>query len=149
MRNPSEILKLAVGGGHYYRPSKPDQPLTPQSFMCIALDSMFHSGVITAEEFEQTAAAVVGYVRELRSEEHTSELQSRENLVCRLLLEKKNTGDKFAHAGHLGHVAFEEGLRNSGLQFDHFLHALGPGDGLGGVDLAFHRLPPTGAGQRA
>src|SRR5690606_40058385 len=27
-------------------------------------------------------------VEELRSEEHTSELQSRENLVCRLLLEK-------------------------------------------------------------
>src|SRR5690606_41766853 len=27
--------------------------------------------------------------REGRSEEHTSELQSRENLVCRLLLEKK------------------------------------------------------------
>src|SRR5690606_40221222 len=26
---------------------------------------------------------------EIRSEEHTSELQSRENLVCRLLLEKK------------------------------------------------------------
>src|SRR5690606_41057576 len=28
--------------------------------------------------------------RRPRSEEHTSELQSRENLVCRLLLEKKN-----------------------------------------------------------
>src|SRR5690606_5801353 len=28
--------------------------------------------------------------RVYRSEEHTSELQSRENLVCRLLLEKKN-----------------------------------------------------------
>src|SRR5690606_40753259 len=27
--------------------------------------------------------------RWMRSEEHTSELQSRENLVCRLLLEKK------------------------------------------------------------
>src|SRR5690606_39573288 len=27
--------------------------------------------------------------RKQRSEEHTSELQSRENLVCRLLLEKK------------------------------------------------------------
>src|SRR3712207_9496626 len=27
---------------------------------------------------------------ELRSEEHTSELQSRQYLVCRLLLEKKN-----------------------------------------------------------
>src|SRR5690606_40464124 len=29
-----------------------------------------------------------------RSEEHTSELQSRENLVCRLLLEKKKKQDK-------------------------------------------------------
>src|SRR5690606_15528129 len=29
------------------------------------------------------------YPVEIRSEEHTSELQSRENLVCRLLLEKK------------------------------------------------------------
>src|SRR2546430_12923504 len=28
---------------------------------------------------------------EVRSEEHTSELQSQSNLVCRLLLEKKNT----------------------------------------------------------
>src|SRR5690606_42109717 len=28
-----------------------------------------------------------------RSEEHTSELQSRENLVCRLLLEKKKPDD--------------------------------------------------------
>src|SRR5690606_41357104 len=28
-----------------------------------------------------------------RSEEHTSELQSRENLVCRLLLEKKNNNN--------------------------------------------------------
>src|SRR5256886_4264335 len=29
--------------------------------------------------------------RGIRSEEHTSELQSQSNLVCRLLLEKKNT----------------------------------------------------------
>src|SRR3712207_7068821 len=34
---------------------------------------------------------------ELRSEEHTSELQSRQYLVCRLLLEKK----KFTDATHL------------------------------------------------
>src|SRR5690606_41378679 len=32
----------------------------------------------------------------LRSEEHTSELQSRENLVCRLLLEKKKK-DELVH----------------------------------------------------
>src|SRR2546430_11252363 len=29
----------------------------------------------------------------IRSEEHTSELQSQSNLVCRLLLEKKKTDD--------------------------------------------------------
>src|SRR2546430_13701507 len=29
-------------------------------------------------------------LRRIRSEEHTSELQSQSNLVCRLLLEKKN-----------------------------------------------------------
>src|SRR5690606_39400362 len=46
----------------------------------------------------QDCAAAINYAREklpgkplywIRSEEHTSELQSRENLVCRLLLEKK------------------------------------------------------------
>src|SRR5476651_2904710 len=34
-------------------------------------------------------AVVLGDEREQRSEEHTSELQSRQYLVCRLLLEKK------------------------------------------------------------
>src|SRR5690606_40680767 len=38
-----------------------------------------------------------GFQNIARSEEHTSELQSRENLVCRLLLEKKN---KKANAKH-------------------------------------------------
>ena len=32
----------------------------------------------------------VAQAKGLRPEEHTSELQSRRNLVCRLLLEKKN-----------------------------------------------------------
>src|SRR3712207_7355915 len=33
-----------------------------------------------------------------RSEEHTSELQSRQYLVCRLLLEKKKTRDNYRKA---------------------------------------------------
>src|SRR2546430_11136699 len=37
------------------------------------------------------AAIDSGILRVLRSEEHTSELQSQSNLVCRLLLAKKNT----------------------------------------------------------
>src|SRR5438874_4601088 len=36
-----------------------------------------------------------------RSEEHTSELQSRRDLVCRLLLEKKNAQERVA-ALHVG-----------------------------------------------
>src|SRR5258706_8717959 len=35
-----------------------------------------------------------GFVADERSEEHTSELQSLTNLVCRLLLEKKKTSSK-------------------------------------------------------
>src|SRR2546427_9467065 len=35
-----------------------------------------------------------------RSEEHTSELQSQSNLVCRLLLEKKKKDKKLYHAQH-------------------------------------------------
>src|SRR5690625_5475094 len=36
-----------------------------------------------------------------RSEEHTSELQSRGHLVCRLLLEKKNTYEFFCISHHM------------------------------------------------
>src|SRR5438270_8859951 len=35
--------------------------------------------------------SVMGEIELVRSEEHTSELQSQSNLVCRLLLEKKKT----------------------------------------------------------
>src|SRR5687768_18096698 len=41
-------------------------------------------------------AGFVGWLA-LRSEEHTSELQSRLHLVCRLLLEKKNIITRFKH----------------------------------------------------
>src|SRR5690606_40306806 len=41
---------------------------------------------VTSEEHAALREALAGC---RRSEEHTSELQSRENLVCRLLLEKK------------------------------------------------------------
>src|SRR4051812_49741758 len=37
---------------------------------------------------------ITGALRPIRSEEHTSELQSHVNLVCRLLLEKKKHNKK-------------------------------------------------------
>src|SRR5690606_41768299 len=44
---------------------------------------------LTPDSNFSTFPDVFPCVYALRSEEHTSELQSRENLVCRLLLEKK------------------------------------------------------------
>src|SRR5258707_2799600 len=59
--------------------------------------TLFRSVMLDAREIKSrdeimllnTAAAMVDGVYQ-RSEEHTSELQSRQYLVCRLLLEKKN-----------------------------------------------------------
>src|SRR5690606_40402774 len=45
--------------------------------------------VIVQVDTEANKVISVTYFQHGRSEEHTSELQSRENLVCRLLLEKK------------------------------------------------------------
>src|SRR2546430_4197535 len=48
---------------------------------------------VAAVDVELGVIGVVLHLRDdhLRSEEHTSELQSQSNLVCRLLLEKKKT----------------------------------------------------------
>src|SRR5690606_4299503 len=59
-----------------------------------------HGGAIptigyAAQEFQAEYGIQVDVsAMRARSEEHTSELQSRENLVCRLLLEKKKTNIK-------------------------------------------------------
>src|SRR2546427_8552813 len=42
---------------------------------------------------DQTRGGICGARNPTRSEEHTSELQSQSNLVCRLLLEKKKKQD--------------------------------------------------------
>src|SRR2546427_8917523 len=56
---------------------------------------------LVTDTSECRAAATDGRLelQETRSEEHTSELQSQSNLVCRLLLEKKkkNTIDVLTH----------------------------------------------------
>src|SRR5256886_12139981 len=50
------------------------------------------SSIATDYMLEKMASLIDGlvvYPERMRSEEHTSELQSQSNLVCRLLLEKK------------------------------------------------------------
>src|SRR3989454_6631752 len=49
--------------------------------------------IVVVQSVDQERVGPPGLsVRQQRSEEHTSELQSPCNLVCRLLLEKKNSG---------------------------------------------------------
>src|SRR5690606_14841681 len=51
-------------------------------------------------ELEEETGGDIELLQEaLRSEEHTSELQSRENLVCRPLLEKKKMNQGLHHTG--------------------------------------------------
>src|SRR5207249_5324849 len=52
----------------------------------------------TSSRASSGVAASGSATPELRSEEHTSELQSRFELVCRLLLEKKKKLESFHHA---------------------------------------------------
>src|SRR2546430_8006225 len=51
---------------------------------------------LVAEHADVLQVGVLGH--EIRSEEHTSELQSQSNLVCRLLLEKKKKRSKCTDA---------------------------------------------------
>src|SRR5690242_21492336 len=60
----------------------------------LALGGLHHQGPGDRERHGRSMEAVV------RSEEHTSELQSHVNLVCRLLLEKKKTHLKLHQSTH-------------------------------------------------
>src|SRR5690348_17499599 len=67
-------------------------PRPPRSTL-FPYTTLFRSLVIHVRVVQVRAHFVLEKPRELavRSEEHTSELQSPVHLVCRLLLEKKNT----------------------------------------------------------
>src|SRR5690349_7518732 len=64
----------------------------PPSTTLFPYTTLFRSGRARgARRLRRRRRRVVGRrLRSTRSEEHTSELQSRRDLVCRLLLEKKN-----------------------------------------------------------
>src|SRR3712207_8923368 len=73
--NGSAAGPAEISGFHACRLGKRDQAFGAGRHQITAL--------ILAEERPH------GIIKEKRSEEHTSELQSRQYLVCRLLLEKK------------------------------------------------------------
>src|SRR5438034_2363830 len=94
-----EDARLLVGGGCY----SDDVNLDGQAYACFVRSPHAHALVRRVDP--AAALATLGVIAVLtgadaasdgvkplthRSEEHTSELQSHSDLVCRLLLEKKN-----------------------------------------------------------
>src|SRR5690606_25002627 len=70
----------------YFKPSSS----TPNTVLLSKYESCSdETGIIVRYGNGSVAVNMKGAGVENRSEEHTSELQSRENLTCRLLLEKK------------------------------------------------------------
>src|SRR5690606_40320107 len=87
-----QSIQQYVRMGYFYKSSTPFQnvfELPAGSYAYVSLDNPvpritkwwnIHNHYLAKQKIDFTTA--------MRSEEHTSELQSRENLVCRLLLEK-------------------------------------------------------------
>src|SRR3712207_8333098 len=80
-----------------FRSPKPDRDRSPErppkncSTKSVGTRSTLSVCTVTTAGATRATAVVIAVRRlsETRSEEHTSELQSRQYLVCRLLLEKK------------------------------------------------------------
>src|SRR5205085_11615176 len=85
-------------GHHQYLPSFPTRRSSDlEVFPAVASEARVC--VLEARELLEAAEArayraLAELAEEVRSEEHTSELQSQSNLVCRLLLEKKKKNKK-------------------------------------------------------
>src|SRR5690625_5524036 len=70
----------------------PGPPLSALAWFASLSEQLSDSYQALAERVGELDEALQGLAdQRLRSEEHTSELQSRGHLVCRLLLEKKQT----------------------------------------------------------
>src|SRR3712207_7311763 len=66
-----------------------DYSLPTERAASVAVPTLVIAGEESFPFMRETARALANIIPDGRSEEHTSELQSRQYLVCRLLLEKK------------------------------------------------------------
>src|SRR5690554_7201909 len=89
MSYKSAMANLPLGGGKAVIIADPHTDKTPALLRAMGrLVESLGGRYITAED-SGSSEADMQVIAEERSEEHTSELQSRPHLVCRLLLEKK------------------------------------------------------------
>src|SRR3712207_7532750 len=69
--------------------STPDEAQCTGDTAAYGTSGTWINGIVPDTDPRTGTTNVLRFRRSLRSEEHTSELQSRQYLVCRLLLEKK------------------------------------------------------------
>src|SRR3954449_5684940 len=90
--------------------------LRPPRSTLFPYTTLFRSPVLASVKKTSVGVAAVplGRVACVRSEEHTSELQSHSHLVCRLLLEKTQQADRVEYACRARRAtarAFDDGRR--------------------------------------
>src|SRR5690606_40812461 len=88
----SRVHAYGPGGGPVNKYELIEELLATAVFLLRGVEGDPDTELYAGKAVESVESAM-GWAKVLtafRSEEHTSELQSRENLVCRLLLEKKN-----------------------------------------------------------
>src|SRR5690625_5828903 len=95
-------MSFTIDGGKWLTITGPSGSGKTTLLRCISAIELVNDGEVVVGELQANTATEderrrfrrdnIGYIFQdfqLRSEEHTSELQSRGHLVCRLLLEKK------------------------------------------------------------
>src|SRR2546422_7751637 len=80
----------------------------------------YHTGLLGEDNDGRVA---IGCEAHARSEEHTSELQSRLHLVCRLLLEKKKQSERLLKPRNTANFRLDpHGIQSTPAMTNHDLH---------------------------
>src|SRR2546430_7797500 len=87
---PYTTLFRSIDGNSLTDPIKDQEPISGSILdLLTKLDLKLEANLSIATDITSQTREMASPDYPLRSEEHTSELQSQSNLVCRLLLEKK------------------------------------------------------------
>ena len=99
-------LHLEETANFTFSPDELAAKITPKTkLIYLNFPSNPTGAVVTGRQLEEYAEVILEHCRpDMRSEEHTSELQSLVNLVCRLLLEKKKNQHKRCHEDQQRHT---------------------------------------------
>src|SRR5688572_31785314 len=97
---PQELEERLDAAAAQQLPAELAKVLAAPAPLAAIVDALIANGTRTGA-LRARPLRMLAETRRSRSEEHTSELQSQSNLVCRLLLEKKKKKDKTQTIGNV------------------------------------------------